>query len=79
LPSAKLTVFRSNRSEPVAWKKLTGTDGRTYHVNVDHIAFILAQPDGSSWINFAGRGDQSIGMIVVRATPAEILGGAASS
>jgi len=55
------------------WKKLTGTDGRTYHVNVDHIAYITAEP-GCSWIAFAGRGgDGFIGVIAVRATPDEIL------
>jgi hypothetical protein len=59
----------------VAWKKLTGTDGRTYYVNVDHIAYITAEP-GCSWIAFAGRGgDGFIGTIAVRATPAEILKG----
>jgi hypothetical protein len=58
----------------VAWKKLTGTDGRTYHVNVDNVAHIIAQPDGSSWIAFVGRGGEGfIGTIAVRATPDEIL------
>jgi hypothetical protein len=55
------------------WKMLTGTDGRTYHVNVDHVAYIVAELD-CSWVHFAGRGNHAdIGAIVVRATPAEIL------
>lgn len=60
----------------MGWKKLIGTDGRTYHVNVSNVAHIIAQPDGSSWITFAGRGGEGvIGTIAVRATAAEILKG----
>lgn len=56
------------------WRRLTGTDGRTYHVNVDHIAYIVTDEPRVSWVHFAGRGSQgTIGMIAVRATPDEIL------
>jgi hypothetical protein len=56
------------------WRKLTGTDGRSYHVSVDHIAYIVADEPGVSWVHFAGRGNHaSIGAIAVRSTPEEIL------
>jgi hypothetical protein len=58
----------------LAWKKLTGTDGRTYRVNVDHIAYIIADEPRVSWVHFAGRGgDGFIGAIAVVATPDQIL------
>lgn len=63
----------------MAWQKLIGTDGRTYHVNADHIAYIMSDEPNTSWVHFAGRGNHgTIGAIAVRATPAEILKGVSS-
>lgn len=72
----------------MAWRTLTGQDGKSVFVNLDNVAYVKADlhdpyvpsrgVTGCSFIEFVGgRCANSVSSIVVRQTPEEILNGIA--